>query len=446
MSGTFARPRARPPGRPIHARTISRLDYWLSGFFLLAAMQAFGFIDRMVYGTWDGKGGDKITSALNMLLILSSLVLFGRMYRIRKTIGMGGTLALGAIAFLFANSLWSIDPASTIREAIVYLFVVIGAIGVAGILDADTLMDLLGLTCFLSAAASIILVFIAPSVTFATTDYIGIFSHKNFLGQVMATGALGSLHCIRVGRSRARNMLFLLVFGGMAFASKSATSWLTIFACCSVDGVIALWRKGGAARTLGLALTLLLVPSLIFAAVDPDPILEMIGKDPSLTGRTEIWAFVMSDISLKPLLGWGYFAFWEVTNPAAVEISNTVHWMVPQAHNGLLEMLLTIGTVGTALFVFLLARNVYLAIRCLRTSEQALGISTILCCGGILLVGISENVLLAPTQSSTSVFFITGLMCDHAVRSAKRRRYPVAGLTGYARTGPRYRGPNVQAE
>jgi O-antigen ligase len=217
----------------------------------------------------------------------------------------------------------------------------------------------------------------------------------------------------------------LFVFAGMAFASKSTTSLMTVFAFCGVDGIITLCRRGGAARILGVVLATALVPILVVGAADPDLVLDLIGKDPTLTGRTEIWGYVMNDISLKPLLGWGYFAFWIASNPAAVEIGNAVHWVVPEAHNGLLEMLLNVGMVGTAIFAFLLVRNVVLAFRCLRTSAIDLAISTILCCGGILLVGISETVLLAPTQSSTPVFFITGLMCEQALWAAKRRRYRI---------------------
>ncbi len=389
-------------------------------------MQAFGFIDRLVYGTWDGKGGDKVTAFLNILLIASSLVLFAYGCKRTRTVGTGGIIALGVIAFLFLDSLFSIDPASTLREAIIYLYVILGAIGVASILTADAYMEALSLVCLLSALASIALLAVSHSTAISELgDYNGIFPHKNFLGQVMAAGALASLHSIRVDRHhRARNICILLVCGGMALASRSATSWLTIFVFCALDVIITLCRRGGVAQTMGLVLAAVALPSLIFAAIDPDAILVLIGKDPSLTGRTEIWAFVINDIWQRPILGWGYFAFWSPFNLAAVEISDSVHWMVPQAHNGLLEMLLSIGLVGTSLFVFLLVRTISLALRCFRIQAPALGLSTILCCAGVLLLGVSETVLLAPTQPSTVVFFITGLMCDRAVRSARRQRWP----------------------
>ena len=298
-------------------------------------------------------------------------------------------------------------------------------------MDADEFMHLLSWCCFLSAIASLFVAIASPGVAFMPGDYegtlnfIGIFPHKNFLGQVMATGALAALHDIRVARRRYLGKLCMLfVFLGMAYASKSTGALMAALLFCGISGFDSLWRKGSAARMTGVILAVLLTPVMIVAVAAPDTFLEMIGKDPTLTGRTEIWAYVIQDIWMKPLLGWGYFGFWQLTNPAALEISNAVHWIVPQAHNGLLEFLLNVGVLGTALFAFILIRIVVLAVRCLRTSDRALAISTISCCAGVLLIGVSETVLLAATQPSTPVMFITGLMCERALYVAKElRRY-----------------------
>ena len=305
------------------------------------------------------------------------------------------------------------------RQAVLYLFVVLGSIGIAGTLDVDEYMDLLKRTCFLSAVASLVLLAVSPSVARSLVDFQGIFSHKNVLGQVMAAGALASFHVIRVDRRRrVRNILMLFVFIGMAFASASATACLAVFAICCANGIIVLFQRGGAALLIGIFLVLVLVPILVVIAVYPDPIFEMIGKDPTLTGRTDLWTYVINDISLKPLLGWGYFGFWSPNNPAAFEIADAFRIFLSQAHNGLLEMLLNVGVVGTAIFIFLFVRNVILAFRCLHTSPKALAISTITVCVAILTIGASEAVLLAANQPWTSMFFITGLMCEQAVRAA----------------------------
>jgi O-antigen ligase len=319
-----------------------------------------------------------------------------------------------------------VEASTTVRVAVVYLFVLIGVIGIAGTLDGEEYMHLLSCVCFVSAIVSILLVIVSPSNAFmGGVDYQGIFPHKNFLGQVMAIGALATLHGIRVARRRQAGKFFMLfTFVGMAGASKSATALLTTLTFCGISAFFALWQRRGVARSIGVTVAVIFVPILVVAMAAPDTFLEMIGKDPTMSGRTEIWAYVIYDIAMKPWLGWGYSGFWlQPQNPAAVEISDAVHWSVPQAHNGLLEFLLSVGLVGTSIFLFLFVRTLILAYRCLRTPARALAISTIIICIGILLEGVSEPVLLNPTQPSTPVFFIAGLMCEQALRAAKRRRY-----------------------
>ena len=132
----------------------------------------------------------------------------------------------------------------------------------------------------------------------------------------MATGALATLHGIRVARRRYLGKLCMLfVFLGMAYASKSTGALMAALLFCGISGFDSLWRKGGAARLTGVILAVFLAPVLIVAVVAPDTLLELIGKDPTLTGRTEIWAYVIQDIWMKPLLGWGYYVFWQQTNP-----------------------------------------------------------------------------------------------------------------------------------
>jgi O-antigen ligase len=410
---------------------MSRWYHWVAGFFVLNSMQAFGVVDRMIYGSWEGKGGDKITLILNLTMIAASLALFGHGYGRRQAgFAVGSALALSAIGFLFLTALWSGSPPTTVRLAIVYVFVVVGAIGVARSLTADEFMHLLNWCCFWSAIASLLLLVVSPASAHMSggasgdSDFIGIFPHKNVLGQVMATGALAALHDIRVARGRYPGKLVMLfVFVGMAFASKSTGALLTTLVFCGISGYFALRKKGGTSRVIAGVLAVILVPVFAVAMAAPDMILELIGKDPTLTGRTEIWAYVIDDIWRKPLLGWGYYGFWMLDNPAAVEISDAVQWVVPQAHNGLLEFLLNIGLVGTGIFVVILVRIFLLACRCLGTPARALAISTITVCLGIILEGISETVLLAPTESLTPVLFIAGLMCERAVWVAKGQPY-----------------------
>jgi O-antigen ligase len=198
---------------------------------------------------------------------------------------------------------------------------------------------------------------------------------------------------------------------------------VTSFIYCGLDGLIALYRRGGLGQVIGLALIVFAVPIALVIVIFPDSFFEMIGKDPTLTGRTDLWAYVLAAIDQRPLLGWGYWGFWSSDNHVATEISEVVQWPVPEAHNAVLEILLNVGIVGATFFIFLWVRNVWLAFRCLRTPAVRLAITSLLCYTGIGFMGISEAVMMDPFQPTTIMFFTTGLMCERAVRAGRRQRY-----------------------
>ncbi len=402
-------------------------------FLLLQGIQAFSIVDRLVYGEWEGKQGDKITQGLNLLVIVVSMALFARGLHQIRTIRRGSLFMLIIACFLACSVAWSINPQTTVKESVLVLVATAGWIGIATNIDPDEFLELTARVTFLAAAASLMLLAVSPSNAVSVVQdgvfFRGIFSQKNVLGEAMVIGAIAHLHCLSI-RKKARGFdgFGLALIIAVALMSQSATSCLAIFVCCVAHLVIAPIRRGGAARVLGVAALACIIPLVVVAAAFSDSVLEFLGKDPTLTGRTEIWGYVLSDISMKPLLGWGYDAFWEGNNPAAIEISEAVHWSVPQAHNGLLEMLLEIGFVGVVFYVGLLVRVAWLSVRCMRSYWAPLGVTTLLVWTAVILIGVSEPVLLAPFAASTGAFMVTGLFCERALRTAKRRQrglYPV---------------------
>jgi exopolysaccharide production protein ExoQ len=95
---------------------------------------------------------------------------------------------------------------------------------------------------------------------------------------------------------------------------------------------------------------------------------------------------------------------------------------LPEAHNGLLEMLLEIGLLGTSLFIFILARNFALAIKCMNGPAGRIGLTSVLLLLGVLVTGFSEEVLLAAQQIWTGLFFMVGFMCEEKLRLARVAR------------------------
>src|SRR5574337_1996728 len=141
----------------------SRWVKWAVAYLLVCQIQALPIIDRVVYGEWAGKSGDKITQTINLLQIAISIALFYRGYRYWPTLRKGGLLAIGLAVLMLFSAAWSVDSGATFRQGIQYLFMIVGAIGIAENLDGDEFMDLLARICVLSAVVTLVLVVVSPA-------------------------------------------------------------------------------------------------------------------------------------------------------------------------------------------------------------------------------------------------------------------------------------------
>jgi O-antigen ligase len=87
-------------------------------------------------------------------------------------------------------------------------------------------------------------------------------------------------------------------------------------------------------------------------------LLQNIGRDPTLTGRTELWAIVIA-YAEHPLIGTGFESFW--LGPRMERIWELYWWRPNEAHNGYLEIYVTLGWIGLGLLA-LVAINGYRSI------------------------------------------------------------------------------------
>jgi O-antigen ligase len=79
-----------------------------------------------------------------------------------------------------------------------------------------------------------------------------------------------------------------------------------------------------------------------------------VGRDTTVTGRTEIWEYLLSH-NMNWLLGAGYESFWLGSRMQTV--SDVVRLSVNQAHNGYIEYYINLGLVGLCLLgLFLIGR------------------------------------------------------------------------------------------
>ena len=79
-------------------------------------------------------------------------------------------------------------------------------------------------------------------------------------------------------------------------------------------------------------------------------VLQILGKDPTLTDRTLLWAELLK-VEINPFVGTGFESFW--LGDRIRNLAGSRWWQPNQAHNGYLETYLNLGVVGLFLLIAL---------------------------------------------------------------------------------------------
>ena len=135
--------------------------------------------------------------------------------------------------------------------------------------------------------------------------------------------------------------LYLLI------GSHSETSLTTLMIGAAIFLGLQWFKKRSRPLSILQACTILFVvygASLPFLGGSPAAMFtSALGRDTTLTGRTEVWADVIPAWEKRPLFGYGIESFWTDARRKLYDI--------PNAHNGYLDIMLGFGEVGLGIYV-----------------------------------------------------------------------------------------------
>lgn len=263
---------------------------------------------------------------------------------------------LSLIALAFASKYWSLDPEVTQRRVIAMAMTGMFAVYLGAIFYGPHLPRLLMHATLVMAMGSLLMVFLVPSIGVHSDVnaglWRGLWYEKNQMGLVMVAGATACAACLVCGgRNWALAAAGLFLATVLVLATQSKTSLLSLM--LGVGVIFGIWavRRGGPVLAvvgvwLGVVMASLLLMLIVF---DAGALLEALGKDPTLTGRTEIWESLMRRVDERPWTGYGYSAFWGIDSVPANQVRQETGWLVPSAHNGWIDLLVELGWPGAVL-------------------------------------------------------------------------------------------------
>lgn len=237
----------------------------------------------------------------------------------------------------------------------------------------DALAVALRRLAFLLIPVSVLFVKYFPELgrqyrTDGTLMYVGVGNQKNDLGLLCLTvGLYLTWEILRKGErvgepalSRIKLALIASMAAWLLYLSDSQTSMV-----CLVIGLAVLYvfTRSGPARHPYAVMAAGVLAGLAAWGLEETfnlraTLLEALGRNATLTNRTEIWQIVRA-FEVDPWFGSGFMSFW--TGQRLEDMLKLIGATINQAHNGYLEQYLNLGYVGVA-FILLIVSSAVLKI------------------------------------------------------------------------------------
>ena len=267
------------------------------------------------------------------------------------------------VVVAFCSTFWSETPLISAKEALGLVGTSLIALFFACRLSLVAFIESIGIALVIEAAISAVLIAFFPHLG-RQAEMNGLWEgatvHKNILGIAMVQG-LVTIACVidrSHGTLRKLQIAAMVLFLVLLFGSGSVSSIVVAAMLFLTFVILQRSRAAGSAKPAIVALVVASAGAFgaFVSGFDVDQIFGALGKDPTLSGRTELWQFALDSINLRPILGYGYDVFFNPATPTGEAAIRGLDWDVNiyMAHNGFLEATLGLGLVGLALVILVL--------------------------------------------------------------------------------------------
>ncbi len=211
---------------------------------------------------------------------------------------------------------------------------------------------------------------------------VGVTTNKNTLGLTALICGLGAVwrffEEFRTGdkQDRRRHLITQGTLLAMALwllvKAHSATSLACFFLASTLLAVTCLLPMGRKLAVVNLLVLMSVAIPLFALFVDTGgSAVEALGRDATLTGRTEIWSLVLG-MAKNPIIGTGFESFW--LGERLQKLWNHYWFPLNEAHNGYIELYLNLGWIGVTLLAVLFITGYRNALTVFRRDRGAGGL------------------------------------------------------------------------
>ncbi len=317
------------------------------------------------------------------------------------------------VIIALASILWSQVPDMTFRRSLNLLMTTLTGFYFTMRFSIRDQLRLFGWTLAGVVLFNILFTLAFPSAGIETAIHTGawrgLYGQKNGLGRSM-------VFCVMIFSLLALSKfkdgwvwwsgLLLSVALVLLSTSKTALSLMILLLILPFFLQYLRWRYN-VLRPALLAAFLTVSVVIVLVVGNQEVIFTSLGRDATLTGRTDIWDAALEQVAKRPLLGYGYKSFWlGLQGHESQEVVYRTSWKVPNSHNGYLDLLLDLGVLGLGSFVLSMGMSFYRAIAWLRLHIGPEGLYPIVCLCYIVLYNVTESTLLLDSLSFPWLLYV----------------------------------------
>lgn len=419
---------------PITSRILNRFE---AIFSVLALIHVSGGIlpILLAQGASEGDGVDigaldlSLVPKLSLLIYFCAFVLLVLRWKKVINVVFKGKFIWLFVLLVFISVFWSENPERTFRWGVYGIGTTTLGLYFGTRYSLKEQLRILAWTFVISMTLSILFIVALPKYGIMAAihegAFRGIYTHKNGFGiMTVLASVIFFLQAINAQRKSWIFWLFLIVSIILTILSRSTTSLLTMLMMLSlcIAYRIFRWRYEILVSTV-LSILILGITGLLlfFNFIGTDALFEALGKDPTLSSRTEIWRHVWQAIQLKPWLGYGSTAFWDGMGleGASKYVELAVRAEVSYAHNGFLDIILGVGFIGLSLFLISYFATLIKSLVLLRKTNTAEAYWPLLFLTYLILTNVAEGTI----SSLDGLFWLLYSTITFTLIAAEKNRY-----------------------
>lgn len=373
LTAAVAMPRSTRTGSvPSALRPIWELAIgWilLVPMFYFAANGTFipqsGYIDAAA--TAQAPGSDAAHKISVMLISLICILLIAFRFSQVFALAQRTKIIMAFPVLAVASCWWSVDPLQSIVSGSILMIFTSFAIYVGSRLSFQRQFELIMMVGAVALPASVALALLVPSIGVGEAGWRGIFGHKQACAAVSTLFLVTALHWKCLGLYQRMFRVFCVgMCGVLILMSQSRTGWALALVALLLSAALCLLQRLPPKEALAMTLLAFVAAVAVSYTIYTfsSSILVSVGKDSTLNERTIIWAAAWDAAVKRPILGYGFGAFWKGLYGPSQAITLIAGWGLHQAQNGFLDVCLEMGAVGVALIVIMTGQAIRNAVIC----------------------------------------------------------------------------------